>query len=121
MKKVLINIGEFAGVGGPWHLGISDPKHGLVASRRLTNRAIATSSPGAMQVKKDLGHILGPAGQTPLWSTVSVEAASGALADAASTAFCLMPYGDIVSALGSFSGGISVVLVSGAGEVRLIA
>ena len=41
--------------------------------------------------------------------------------DFAQVPFSLLPYGDIVSALGSFSGGLSVVLVSGAGEVRLIA
>lgn len=86
--RSLTNIGEFAGDGGPWRLGVADPTLGITLDRTITDRAIATSSPGAM-VLGGQGHILSPAGHAPLWSTVSVEAADATLADAVSTALCL--------------------------------
>ena len=87
--QVLVNLGEFAAIGGPWDLAITDSTYGQVARRRLTGGAIATSSPAALALSADQTHILGPAGQTPRWSTISVEAESAALADALSTALCL--------------------------------
>ena len=85
----LIDMGEFAALGGPFHLGIEDPRAGLIGRRTLVDRAMATSSPGALSL---LGgsHILGPRGEVPQWSTVTVEGRSAALCDAASTAFVLM-------------------------------
>ena len=88
--KALINIGEFRALGGPFTLGLSDPSQGYIGNRRLQNAAIATSSPLATRAGA-APHILGPQGQRPLWSTVSVTADSAALADALSTAACLMP------------------------------
>jgi FAD:protein FMN transferase len=38
-------IGEFAALDGPWHIGIEDPEFGQLATRQLTGRALATSSP----------------------------------------------------------------------------
>ena len=49
LKKVLINIGEFAALGGLFTLGISDPAYGLVGTTKLSNRAVATSSLAACQ------------------------------------------------------------------------
>ena len=49
-------------------------------------------------------HILGPAGQVPRWSTVSVSAPEAAGADALSTAFCLMDRPAIDAALTAFPG-----------------
>lgn len=86
--RSLVNIGEFAGDGGPWRLGVADPLHGIALERTITDGAIATSSPGAMWLGAQ-GHILSPAGHAPVWSTVSVEAANATLADAVSTALCL--------------------------------
>lgn len=88
-EKTLVNIGEFRSLGGPWQIGISDPVHGLIGKRTLTNRAIATSSPGALSFSGSDTHILDPSGPAPAhWSTVSVEANNATLADGLSTALC---------------------------------
>lgn len=116
--EALIDMGEFAAIGGPFALGIADPELGLCATRRLTGGAIATSSPGALHLGPG-GHILGPRGEPALWSTVAVEVESAALADGLSTAFCLMPGAAIRAALATFPA--RVTLVSPAGEVATIA
>ncbi len=89
LTEVLVNIGEYRALGGPWRLGISDPVHGQLGMRTLERGAIATSSPSAMQLG-DQTHILHPDAR-PRWSTVSVEARTAALADSLSTALCLAP------------------------------
>ncbi len=88
--RALVNLGEFATLGGPFRLGLQDPVSGLLGQRSLTDRAIATSSPGAMQLGQQ-SHILAPDGRPPLWSTVSIEADSATRADALSTAAVFMP------------------------------
>lgn len=94
-RDVLVDMGEFAAIGGPFTLGVPDPGAGLLARLILRDgRAVATSSPGALALPGG-SHILGPQGQRPLWSTVTVEAPSAALADAASTAIVLMDRGEI--------------------------
>ena len=87
LRDVLVNIGEHRALGGPWQLAISDPVHGMLGLRSLTDRAIATSSPAAMQLGAHT-HILHPTAR-PHWSTVSVEATTATLADCLSTALCL--------------------------------
>ena len=120
LDKVLVNIGEFAALGGPFTLGISDPAFGLVATSRLSNRAIATSSPGAMALGARQSHILNPRAQTlPRWSTISVEADSAAIADAASTALCLMSEEEIRACLRKLPGNPRATMVSRAGKVFL--
>ncbi len=93
-SKALINIGEFAALSGPFQLGLSDPQHGLVGQTTLTDGAVATSSPSGTLIAGQ-PHIMGPAGQRPLWSTVSITADSAAMADALSTAACMMPLPDL--------------------------
>ncbi len=115
--RVLVDIGEFAALGGPWRLGIADPEYGLVATRTLANGAIATSSPGALRLAGGEGHILGPGGEPVRWSTVSVEAGSATLADALSTAFCLMRASEIRAATARAAGVRRVLLVDGDGGV----
>lgn len=91
LTDVLVNIGEFAGIGGPFAIGVQDPRAGMVAELALTDRAVATSSPMAMRLGQGAGrggHILHPS-RTPQWSTVSVEAPTAMLADGLSTALCL--------------------------------
>ena len=85
----LVNIGEYRALGGPWHVGIADPTFGVLAQTTLTTQAIATSSPAAITVGGQ-PHILSRSGTAPHWSTVSVTAPGAAMADALSTAFCLM-------------------------------
>jgi thiamine biosynthesis lipoprotein len=83
----LVNIGEYRSIGGPWTLGLSDPKHGMMGNRTLSGGAIATSSPAATLLGNH-GHILHPSAR-PMWSTVAVEAESAAVADSVSTAMVL--------------------------------
>lgn len=85
----LIDMGETAALGGPFRLGLQDPTNGQLATRTLTGTAIATSSPKATLVNGQ-PHILHPRGLPPLWSTVSVEATTAALADALSTALVFL-------------------------------
>lgn len=85
----LVDMGETAALGGPFRLGLHDPTFGQLATRTLTGTAIATSSPKATLVNGH-PHILHPKGLPPLWSTVSVEATTAALADALSTALVFL-------------------------------
>ncbi len=120
LSRALVNIGEFSALGGPFRLGLADPARGLFATRALTNRAIATSSPGAMQLGTR-SHILHPSlTRAPLWSTVSVEADSAAIADAASTAFVLMTPAEISVSLARLPGAMRATLLTSAGRVRTI-
>ena len=85
----LVDMGEATALGGPFRLGLEDPDHGQLATRTLQGTAIATSSPKATLVNGQ-PHILHPRGLPPLWSTVSVEATTAALADALSTALVFL-------------------------------
>lgn len=117
MHRVLVNIGEYAAVGGPWRLGIADPAQGLIATRTLHDRAIATSSAHATLVGGH-SHLLGP--HAPLWSTVSVEANNATLADALSTGFSLMNEATIRATLAQLPEQVSVLLADEHGERRMI-
>ena len=98
----LVDMGEIAALGeNGWPAVITDPGGKPLAETRLTNRALATSSPRGTLVNGQ-PHILGPQGQPPVWQTVSVSAPSAALADALSTAFCLMDRASIDAALTRF-------------------
>ena len=87
MTETLVNIGEYRALGGPFKLGLSDPTQGHLGTRTLQDGAIATSSP---ILPGSASHILHRS-QTPLWSTVSVEATTATRADCLSTALCLTP------------------------------
>lgn len=101
----LIDMGELVGLrrdgNDGWPVRIAGPTGAGLAETRLANRALATSSPRGTLVGGQ-PHILGPMGQPPQWQTVSVSAASAALADALSTAFCLMDRAAIDRALTTF-------------------
>ena len=109
-------MGEFAALGGPFALGLADPQIGLFGERRILGGALAVSSPGAMRIGAE-PHILGPRGEPALWSTVAVEAERGAIADGASTAFCLMDREAIRAARDRLPGAGRVTLVDFAGDV----
>ena len=96
LTSALVNIGEYRALGGPYQLGVSDPHHGLIGRRQITDAAIATSSPAALFVGAQT-HIM-HAARTPQWSTVSVEAETAAIADAFSTALCLANLNEIHTA-----------------------
>ncbi|MEZ5797845.1 MAG: FAD:protein FMN transferase [Paracoccaceae bacterium] len=100
----LIDMGELAAIGAPpQQVAIAGPQGRWLADTQLADRALATSSPGGTLLAGQ-PHILGPSGQPPLWQTVAVSAPSAALADALSTAFCLMPRPAIARALAAFPG-----------------
>ena len=100
--EALVDMGEFAALGDRgWPAVIAGPDGQPLAETRLANRALATSSPRGTLVNGQ-PHILGPQGQRPLWQTVSVSAPSAALADALSTAFCLMARPAIDGVLAQF-------------------
>ena len=100
--EALVDMGEIAALGeSGWPAVIAGPNGTALAQTRLTNRALATSSPRGTLVNGQ-PHILGPQGQPPLWQTVSVSAPDAAIADALSTAFCLMDRAAIDKALARF-------------------
>lgn len=106
--QALIDMGEVQALGmraagTPWRGRIETPEGQALAEVSLTDRALATSSPYGTRIgAQGLPHILGPQGQDPVWNTVSVSAPSAALADALSTAFCLMSKPAIDRALTTF-------------------
>lgn len=118
--QALVNIGEHRALGGPWRLGLSDPAAGYLGTRTLADGAIATSSPAALRLGTG-GHILDPRGlRAPLWSTASVEAESAAVADALSTACCLLEPDEIRRAMAALPGIRRMTLVDGEGRLRTL-
>ncbi|MCX7644741.1 MAG: FAD:protein FMN transferase [Rhodobacteraceae bacterium] len=121
LTKALVNIGEHRAIGGPFRLGLEDPVAGLLGHLTLENRAVATSSPGALTLPDGSAHILDPLeGRPPVWSTVCVSARSAALADGLSTALCHAPRDGIAPALARLGGGITVRLVDAAGSLTTL-
>lgn len=114
--QALVEMGEFAAIGGPFSVSVEDPSLGQIATRRLAGNAIATSSPSAMMLGTGF-HIVGPHGEPARWSTISVEAQSAAMADGLSTAFCLMPADEIRALLKQAGGVTRVTAVDPAGNV----
>ncbi len=107
-RDVLIDAGEILALGGrpgggPWRAAVAGPD-GIEAARvPLADMALATSSPAGTLIGAGLGHILDPRSDAPPhWRLVSVAAPSAALADALSTAFCLMGRAEIDTALAAF-------------------
>lgn len=121
LARALVNIGEFAAIGGPFTLGIADPQRGLFGTRQISNRAIATSSPGAMLLSGE-PHIQHPQRRRQAqWSTVSVEADKAAIADAASTAFAVMTLNEIEQAKARLAAhDLRVTLLGQTGEIETL-
>lgn len=97
LRDVIVNAGEIAALGHksgatPWQVGIRTPQGGVVQQVALSDRALATSSPMGTKLGTG-GHVLDPrTGATArAWGTVSVSHPSAAIADALSTAACLLP------------------------------
>jgi FAD:protein FMN transferase len=106
--NVLVDMGEVMALGesgaDPWRVGIAGPQGIPLAEAVLKNRALATSSPRGTIIGADAPHILNPHGSAPFWNTVSVSAPSAALADALSTAFCVMDRAAIDATLARIGG-----------------
>lgn len=108
LDDILIDSGEFRALGG--QPGGDDWPMLLETGARLglRQRALATSSPLGTtfdQAGHD-GHILDPVTGRPVrsgWRSVSISAPSAAIADALSTASCLMPdQASITGMIGQF-------------------
>jgi len=102
LSKVLVNLGEIRALGGrmdgqPWKIGIPREAGAREVGRRidLADRAIATSATSGTVFDDQgrFGHIIDPRSgyPAPERRQVSVTAPNAALADAYSTAFCLLP------------------------------
>lgn len=105
--NVLVDMGEIAALGerpggGGWRADITLPYGQSVARALLSDRALATSSPSGTLIGHGQPHIISPTGSAPLWRLASVSADRAALADALSTAFCLMDRSAINQALRQF-------------------
>ncbi|MCW5720795.1 MAG: FAD:protein FMN transferase [Devosia sp.] len=110
LSNILIDTGEFRALGGrpdgaDWPMQLEGG-----GSIGLRQRALATSSPLGTtfdQAGSD-GHILDPVTGTPTaapWRTISISAHSAAIADALTTAACLMAEpASIQSMLEKFAG-----------------
>ncbi len=111
LTQVLVNTGEYRALGptpagNPWSVELAEAK--VVVP--LANRALATSSPlgTTFDTAGLVGHILDPRTGRPArprWVEVTVSAPEAAVADALSTAACLMGSQDqIAAALTQFPG-----------------
>ena len=121
LVDVLVDTGEIRALGRradgtPWRAGIIMPDGTPVARKALSDRSLATSAPHAtlLDAERGAGHILDPETGNPAahWRLVSVSAPRAALADALSTAFCLMDRPAIEAALARHSGAALEALVS---------
>lgn len=106
---ILVDLGEIVGRGlrpdgTPWQAGIATPQGDIVHRVTLRDRALATSAPNGTRLSVDQGHILGPQGQAPRHSLVSLSAPGAALADGLSTALCLLERQAAQAAVRRFAG-----------------
>lgn len=95
LRDVLVDMGEIAALGksadgNDWAVGVAAPNGDVVTRLSLSNRAVATSAPRATIVGEGQGHILSPTDKAIPQQLVSISAPRAALADALSTAACLM-------------------------------
>jgi len=110
LTDVLVDTGEIRALGGhpdggAWRVELDLPAGAPKTEIALRSRAMASSSPRGTVLDPDgrIGHILHPVTGRPAetqWHLVSVTSPSAALADALSTAFCLMSRAEIERALG---------------------
>jgi thiamine biosynthesis lipoprotein len=105
LTRALIDTGELRALPeGRWPVRLPD------GEIPLEGRAVATSSPLGMTFGRDgrTSHIIDPASGRPIqprWQSISVSAPSAALADALSTAACMMEAKeDIIAFCGQMPG-----------------
>lgn len=112
LTDVLVDTGEMCALGGHPHGGawpVALDVEGTLLPNAVPLRDVALASSAPRGTSFDAGgtqgHILNPATGLPSaqpWRLVSVTAPQAALADALSSAFCLMGREEIVAALGAF-------------------
>ena len=111
---VLVNTGEIQALGSApgeeargWEAKLKDGEVLLPGPVRLRNRALATSAPLGMVFDRaaQVSHILDPRTGCPIETIrriVSISASSAAVADALSTAGCLLSRDDLEAAVSTF-------------------
>jgi len=99
LTDLLIDAGEIVALGArpdrtPWRVGIAAPDGRIAGRVGLSDRAMATSAPqgGKPDSPTHVGHIIDPRTGHPggHWNLVSVSDNRATIADALSTAICLM-------------------------------
>lgn len=111
LTDILVNTGEFRALGGhpeggPWPLRLDDAAATAVP---LRDRSLASSGPlgTTFDAEGHAGHILDPRSGRPApprWQLVSVTAPRAGLADALSTAACLLDAEAIAAMIARFPG-----------------
>lgn len=112
LTNILVDTGEMRALGGHpdgggWPVTLDVGGELEPDALQLRDRALASSAPlgTVFDAAGRVGHILNPVSglpAAPQWRLVSVTAPKAGLADALSTAFCLMPRADIVRTLATF-------------------
>ncbi|KPQ07185.1 MAG: thiamine biosynthesis lipoprotein ApbE [Rhodobacteraceae bacterium HLUCCA12] len=112
LENVLVNTGEHHALGGQpqggaWPITLDDGRALHRDAVMLENAALASSAPHGITFDQDqrASHILDPRTGRPApagWRLISVVAPRAGLADALSTAFCLMDRPAIDAALAEF-------------------
>ena len=112
LDKVLVNTGEFQAIGGQpaggaWPITLNDGEQHHTDAVMLENAALASSSPHGITFDAggQVSHILNPLTGQPAparWRLITVTAPRAALADALTTAFCLMDEDTITATLRNF-------------------
>lgn len=112
LTDVLVNTGEFVALGGHpqgsgWPVTLDDGQARHRDAVMLENAALASSAPHGITFDQagHVSHVLNPLTGLPAparWRLITVTAPRAALADALSTAFCLMERDAIATALGHF-------------------
>lgn len=112
LTDILVDTGEFRAVGGQpgggdWPISLQAGARLLPDTVALRDRALASSAPRGtvFDAAGRVGHILNPLSGEPAqsrWDLISVTAPRAALADALSTAMCLMPRAGITAMLQAF-------------------
>lgn len=116
LTNVLLDMGEIAAMGEraagqPWRVGVITPQGDMLRKLTLTDRAMATSAVDGFRLPDGTSHIMHPFGNEPAQSLVSIAAPSAALADALSTAACLMNAEAVTAMAAQFDGAEVISLV----------
>lgn len=118
-EDALVDIGELRAGNGDWRVSLRDAAGAELRAPTLRDRAIATSSPGALRIG-ERSHILSPLGEAPHWRTVAVEARTAALADGLSTALCLADQAAVQRIIGRFGEVSAVTLEDQETDLRVL-
>ncbi|MDP4032141.1 MAG: FAD:protein FMN transferase [Pseudorhodobacter sp.] len=112
LTDILVDTGEFRAIGGQpgggdWPISLQAGARLLPGTVALRDQALASSAPRGtvFDAAGRVGHILNPLSGAPAqstWGLISVTAPHAALADALSTAMCLMSRTEITALLQVF-------------------